>query len=229
MPPAEFDAYAADYDAQHAASIRLSGEEPDYFARYKAEDAARALAAAGLEPARILDFGAGIGNAVPHLQRAFPSSRLTALDVSDASLQQAQARALRPIDIASYDGSTLPFADGSFDFAFTACVFHHIDEEDHVRLLGEIRRVLSARGRFMLFEHNPYNPLTRHAVANCPFDEHAVLITAPEMRRRLLKAGFTQVQRTYRIFFPAPLAALRPLERALGWLPLGAQYSLLAR
>ena len=53
-----------------------------------------------------------------------------------------------------------------------------------------------------------------------------MLISAPGMRRRLLKAGFTQVQR---IFFPAPLAALRPLERALGCLSLGAQYSLLAR
>ena len=56
-----------------------------------------------------------------------------------------------------------------------------------------------------------------------------MLTSALEMRRRLLKVGFTQVQRTYRIFFPTPLVALRPLERAMGWLSLGAQYSVLAR
>jgi hypothetical protein len=31
------------------------------------------------------------------------------------------------------------------------------------------------------------------------------------------------------LFFPAMLAPLRPLERGLGWLPLGAQYVLVAR
>jgi len=80
----------------------------------------------------------------------------------------------------------------------------------------------------MLFEHNPWNPLTQHAVRNCPFDENAVLIAAPEMRRRLIKCGFGTIKTDYRTFFPAPLAALRPLERFLGWLPIGAQYSLFA-
>jgi hypothetical protein len=33
----------------------------------------------------------------------------------------------------------------------------------------------------------------------------------------------------YRVFFPHALAALRPLERLLAWLPLGAQYYVCAR
>ena len=49
------------------------------------------------------------------------------------------------------------------------------------------------------------------------------------MRRRLRAAGFADVRLTWRLFFPGPLAALRPLERGLGWLPMGAQYSLMAR
>jgi len=81
----------------------------------------------------------------------------------------------------------------------------------------------------MLFEHNPWNPATQHAVRTCPFDANAVLISAPEMRRRFRAAGFTDVELRWTLFFPGFLAALRPLERAMGWLPLGAQYCLLAR
>lgn len=229
MSQAEFDAYVDEYEAQHAASVKLSGEDPDFFAAYKAAEAARVMAAAGIAPARIMDFGAGRGNCIAHLQRAFPAAALTALDVSARSLTHCEARAIRPIEAVCYDGRTLPFESGSFDLVFTACVFHHIPEADHVRLLGEIRRTLGPEGRFVLFEHNPWNPLTRHAVATCPFDKNAVLISAPEMRRRFRAAGFTDVALRWTLFFPAILASLRPLERGLGWLPLGAQYMLVAR
>lgn len=228
MKSAEFDAIAATYESQHAASIRLSGEEPDFFARYKIEETARALRAEGIVPRRILDFGSGIGNAVPHLQSFFPDAEVICLDVSANSLAQAQQRALWPVTTVAYDGQTIPCDDDSFDFVFTACVFHHIEPQDHIRLLAEIRRVLAPAGRFVLFEHNPWNPLTRHAVRNCPFDANAILISGPEMRRRFRRAGFERTSLDYRMFFPAMLARLRPLERALGWLPAGAQYSIIA-
>jgi hypothetical protein len=41
MEKAEFDQFAAEYLAQHAANIRASGESPEFFARYKVEDACR--------------------------------------------------------------------------------------------------------------------------------------------------------------------------------------------
>lgn len=229
MSQAEFDAYVDAYEAQHAQSVRLSGEDPEFFAEYKAIEAARAMAAAGLAPQRIMDFGAGRGNCIAHLQRAFPDAALTALDVSSRSLTDCVGRAIRPLETVCYDGQSLPFDDASFDLIFTACVFHHIPAKDHIRLLAEIRRTLTSKGRFILFEHNPWNPLTRHAVATCPFDANAVLISAPEMRRRLRAAGFADVALRWTLFFPAFLAPLRPLERALGWLPLGAQYCLVAR
>lgn len=229
MSQAEFDAYVDEYDAQHAQSVRLSGEDPEFFAEYKAKEAARVMADTGTPPQRIMDFGAGRGNCIAHLQRAFPDAALTALDVSSRSLTHCAARAIRPLETVCYDGQTLPFADASFDLVFTACVFHHIPAEDHIRLLAEIRRTLAPKGRFILFEHNPWNPLTRHAVATCPFDANAVLISAPEMRRRLRAAGFGDVGLKWTLFFPAFAAPLRPLERMLGWLPLGAQYCLVAR
>jgi hypothetical protein len=75
----------------------------------------------------------------------------------------------------------------------------------------------------MLFEHHPWNPLMRHAVNTCPFDENAVLISGPEMRRRMRDTGFKDVSVTRRLFVPGALRRLRPLEPCLAWLPLGAQ------
>lgn len=225
---AEFDAVADDYRQQHASSIRLSGEEPDFFARYKIEATADAMATLGLMPRRILDFGAGVGNSLPHLQEIFPQSEVTCLDVSARSLELCRERALRPVEVLHSDGRTIAAQDASFDLVFTACVFHHIDPATHVTHLLEIRRVLAPAGRLVLFEHNPWNPLTQHAVRTCEFDRDAILISAPEMRIRFRAAGFADVSVDYRMFFPAALAALRPLERGLRWLPLGAQYSIIA-
>ena len=229
MSEAEFDAVAADYQAQHAAATRLAGEDTGYFAQYKAADA-RALAnAAGCAPRRILDFGSGIGNAVAPLQANFPEARLTCLDVSAASLAVSRQLHGDTAEYRCYDGEALPDDLGQFDLIFTACVFHHIPAAAHVDLLRQLRRHLAPGGRFVLFEHTPWNPLTRHSVNTCPFDANAVLISAPQMRARALDSGFAEARVRYRLFFPGPLAALRPLEKWLTGVPMGAQYSLVAR
>jgi SAM-dependent methyltransferase len=125
--------------------------------------------------------------------------------------------------------SQIPVADASFDIVFTACVFHHIDHSGHTHWLAEIKRVLVPGGVFGLFEHNPWNPLTRRAVNTCPFDENARLISMPNMRTRLREAGFNVLRSRFTFFFPSFLRGLRALETRMGWLPLGGQYFLLAQ
>lgn len=223
---AEFDRYASTYAEQHEASVALSGEEPEYFAKYKIDDLVRVCELLGAHPARILDFGAGIGNSLGPMQQAFPDALISGIDVSAESLEACREVAREGTDLRCYDGQTIPYDEGTFDVVFAACVFHHIPAEQHVALIGEIRRVLKPDGRFVLYEHNPWNTLTVRAVRNCPFDENAVLIAAPEMTRRLRSAGFGQVERRFRVFFPRLLSALRPLEWSLSPLPLGAQYML---
>jgi ubiquinone/menaquinone biosynthesis C-methylase UbiE len=220
----EFDRFAAEYEEAHAASIKLSGEQPVYFHRYKIADLATEVAAANIKPERILDFGGGVGNSLPFMRSAFPQAEIVCLDPSRRSLEIAERRFPGLASFQDFDGENIPFGDGVFDVAFTACVFHHIPEAMHQRLLGEIERVLRKPGMFLLYEHNPLNPLTRNAVKNCVFDENAVLIRASEMRQRILSSGFVRAGVRYRVFFPRMLSALRPMERALKSIPLGAQY-----
>ena len=78
----------------------------------------------------------------------------------------------------------------------------------------------------MIYEHNPLNPLTVRAVNTCPLDENAVLIGGREMMRRCNAQGFLNSRLEYRVFFPAALRQLRPLENHLRWLPAGAQYAI---
>jgi len=222
---AEFDKFAADYLSTHQRNVAISGETPEYFARYKIDIVRRLWNAAGLaEPRAILDFGTGVGNSLPHLARAFPRSAITALDVSAKSLAIAESRFAGLARFVRHGGGELPLADGGADLIFSSCVFHHIDAAEHVGVLTQLRRILAPGGRLVIFEHNPLNPVTRYIVATCEFDENAVLIPAGVFRDRQRAAGFAHVRRTYTGFFPGPLRALRPLERFMSALPLGAQY-----
>ena len=229
MDRAEFDQFADEYQALHRANIKASGEGPEFFAEYKIRDLARWVRRLAPEQPRILDFGAGVGNSVPFFARYLPGAALTCLDVSPRSLDIARERFPGQADYRLFDGKRLPFDDGAFDVAFTACVFHHVPADEHVALMKELRRVLASGGFFVIFEHNPWNPLTARAVRDCPFDENAVLIDAPTLQRRLMAAGFRATRKRYRIFFPGFLKALRVCEPWLSWLPLGAQYYILAR
>ena len=65
MDSAEFDKFADEYLAVHARNIAITGEQPEFFAEYKVRDVHEILAAEGRPVARILDFGAGIGNSAP--------------------------------------------------------------------------------------------------------------------------------------------------------------------
>ena len=127
MDAAEFDVFAEEYLATHQKNLKISGEEPDYFARYKLDELRRLWTQKGYpEPAAMLDFGCGIGASLPQLARVFPGAKLTGLDVSAKSLEIAGRLHPGVAELVQYDGDTPPFPEASFDLIFSACVFHHI-------------------------------------------------------------------------------------------------------
>ena len=178
---------------------------------------------------KILDFGAGVGNSIPYFHEYFPQADLTCLDVSEKCLAIAERRFPDQATFRLFDGVSVPLEDASFDIVFTACVFHHITANQHIDLITQLHGVLRPGGILVIFEHNPYNPLTVKAVNSCEFDENAVLIPPKLMEKRVGDAGFSETAHSFRIFFPGFLRALRGIEKYMRWLPLGAQYYVVAR
>lgn len=225
METSEFDQYADSYYRDHSRNISASGEEPEFFADYKIADTRRLTM--GRRVSRILDFGSGIGNSIPFFRAYFPESYVVCADTSRRSLDIAAQRFPGPEHrLVIKDGVGLDVEDRYFDLCFAACVFHHIPHDRHRFWLGELSRVTAPWGMLIIFEHNPLNPVTRAVVRACPFDVDARLIAAGRLAQEMRSQGWTHLRCEYRIFFPRMLARLRPLERLLTSVPLGAQYSL---
>lgn len=224
---AEFDLLADEYDALHRKNVAITGEEPAFFAEYKIADFARLVAQRGTPSRDILDFGSGIGNSIPWFRKYFPQARLSCADVSARSIEVASSRFPGPERYVRV-GDDVPLQDGSQDLVFTACVFHHIPHEQHFRWLRELRRLVRPGGLLAIYEHNPANPLTVHAVRTCELDRNARLVGPTQLRKHAAQSGWRNVRIAYKLFFPHALRFLRPLERELEWCPVGAQYRLVA-
>ena len=229
MDKAEFDRFADAYYEQHRENVAVTGEGPEYFAEYKIRQLRQIVEREQIGVSRICDFGSGIGNSIPFFRTYFPDAALTSSDVSERSLTLGKQRYPGNGNCVLIEEGRIPCDTGSFDVAFSACVFHHIPHGEHVMWLKELHRITRPGGLIAIFEHNPLNPLTVHAVNTCPFDENARLIFAGSLSKRLRDAGWTSPRIQYNLFFPRALARLRPLESRLGWLPLGAQYVAFAR
>lgn len=227
MNSPEFDRYAESYRRLHAENIRITGEAPDYFARYKARHASR-LAANRLPVPRILDFGCGIGTAIPFLREYFPHCEIIGADVSPASIDIAREHAGSVAGFVTMSEESIPAGDGHFGLVFVSCVLHHVPAERHALALGEIRRVMAPGALLVIYEHNPWNPLTVRAVKACEFDENAVLVSAARMRQAVQFAAFSRPRTRFIVFYPNFLRFLRWSEPLLAWLPLGAQYCVSA-
>ncbi|MDR3733930.1 MAG: class I SAM-dependent methyltransferase [Acidobacteriaceae bacterium] len=225
---AEFDLLADEYHDLHKVNVAITGEGPEYFAEYKIADLSMLARKKGFAVDRILDFGSGIGNSIPHFRKYFSGSKITCADVSARSIDISQRRFVGDESYLLLD-EEIPLASHSQDIVFSACVFHHIPHKQHQHWLTELRRITRPNGLLAIYEHNPLNPLTLHAVNTCPLDVNARLIRGGIMRHRATTSGWGHARVDYRLFFPAILRPLRPLEQHLGWLCFGAQYRMTAR
>ena len=214
----EFDRFADTYDKTLKESIPAGLEEDEYFARYKVDFMARATRDRVVS--RILDFGCGPGRSLAHLTQAFPQASVCGYDPSAESVRLAAER--HPGARVTADWESL--AGEAFDLIFVANVFHHIPRAEIASWLQRCGILLSAPGRIFVFEHNPWNPVTRHVFEHCPFDVDAKMIARPELIALGKQAGLDVAASAFTLFFPKPLKLLRPIERWLKWLPLGAQY-----
>lgn len=222
-----FDGVADRYSETIDESLGRFGVSHDFFTRHKARLIAQLLAGRKRDPARmdLLDVGCGIGQIHDLIGSGFRS--VTGVDVSSASIEQAQAR-FPDFRYLAYDGERLPFPDAAFDMTMAICVFHHVPSAQWQALASEMLRTLRPGGLALVIEHNPWNPVTRRIVNTCPIDRDAVLLTRGTMVDLFQTSGEAEVMARSVLTIPPKTDLLMMIDGWFGRLPLGAQYWCLA-
>lgn len=220
----DFDQFASNYDTLLNEVIKITGVSGDYFNEYKIKELKEHLK--DIHPTQILDFGCGHGRSVFYMTKYFPNTEVHGVDLSSESIIKAKEKKINSAIFTDFNGKDLPYADNSFDIVFTSMVFHHIEHKLHNEVLADIYRVIRPGGKFIIFEHNPFNPLTKKAVNECEFDKDAILLKPSYTRKMVKKAGFDKIESNFTIFMPRTkfFSLLLKLEKHLKWMPIGAQY-----
>jgi SAM-dependent methyltransferase len=216
MKPVDFDGHAADYNANLKKQLSFFDADDKYFAEYKIRIVKEKLL---YPPERILEYGCGIGRNLKALKIYFPKARISGCDISRESLRYAKEYPFATLYLLGRDTIR-----EKFDLVFISCVFHHVEPVLRKGIVSEIYRLLEESGQVFVFEHNPFNPVTRRLVDKCPFDTGAVLLSCKELGRLFTSAKFRKIEHQYTLFFPTRFKAWRQMEKYLGWLPLGGQY-----
>jgi SAM-dependent methyltransferase len=176
-----------------------------------------------------LDVGCGTGVLAERL--ADSGYEMSGVDPSDGMLDILRARAPE-IHAEQASGTSLPFADDSFDLVLTVAVMHHIADPTDVHLtLGEMVRVLKPGGRVLVWDHNPRNPYWSRLMARVPQDTgEERLISEEEVLAGLRSAGgrillSTQLGMVPDFTPPGALRAAAVAERTFERTPVVRRYA----
>lgn len=228
MTDTDYDKYQDRYREELDRAVSFAGTSHDFFTRAKADQLVRLARRHLGKTTRLdaLDVGCGIGLTDRHLAGHFHT--LTGTDVSPGVLEAA-GRENPGVRYELAERGRLPFDDGAFDLAFAVCVVQVVTPAERPQFVAELARVTRPGGLVVLFEHNPYNPLTRLVVRRCEFGEDARMLGMAEAERLLQENGVAPVDRGFLLLFPSRRRRPLAVERALRRFPFGAQYYLAGR
>lgn len=228
MTAPAFDSHADDYEADCMHGLAVSGESKEFFARGRLGYLASVLAGRRTPPpARILDFGCGVGDVSALLAEMFSAATVLGVDPSTRCVERARGAHTSPR--VSFDALERAEAVRQpADLIHVNGVLHHVPPADRPALVASLRAWIAPGGVLAVFENNPINPGTRLVMSRIQFDRDAQPLTAWTARGLLERGGFRVLEIGYLFYFPRPLRALRPIERYLLRLPLGAQYGIVA-
>ena len=216
----EFDQYSNNYDTLFKENIRSLANDVNYFAKYKIKILKNRLRS---YPKKILEYGCGTGKNLKFLKKEFNESELYGYDPSIESIKIA-----KKINLDTKFFDSRKEIDGEFDIILIACVLHHINPHELESNLKFIKDKLSNNGVVFIFEHNPFNPLTRYLVSTCPFDKNAVLLRRSKLIKILQRLEYKNINSEYCMFFPERLSFLNSIEIFLTKIPIGGQYLVFA-
>ena len=231
-PGPEFDSLAKDYD-QHTNNFfkRLLGGSGSVFIERKAKllinELKHRYSEKELNKRRILDFGCGTGTLLSQLKIHGYPGYLEGCDTSSKMIEQARNRLpfLPPESLWNIDESSQK--EETYDAMVCSAVLHHVQPDDRKALAHKIVSWLKAGGLFVVFEHNPFNPMTRFMVARSPLDQNAVLLSPNEVLSLFTEAGLERQLTRHFFFLPPRLPFSETFDAFLSWLPIGGQYAII--
>ncbi len=147
-----------------------------------------------LEPACVLDVGAGTGDAAAALARRFKRSRVICLDFATGMLRQARRRQsmFRKLHLVCGDAACLPLTDASVDLIFCSLVLQWCP--DPTRVFQEFARILRPHGVVTLSTLGP-DTLTELKQAFTTVDDEVHVNTFPDMHLvgdAMVRAGLAE-------------------------------------
>ena len=109
-----------------------------------------------IDPARVLDLGAGTGELTRSIGKRYRRSRVVALDISQAMLRVARAKTWRLLSRQQFvcgDAESLPLASESMDLVLSNATLQWCSNPD--RVFSEILRLLKPGALFMFSTVGP--------------------------------------------------------------------------
>lgn len=141
----------------------------------------------------VLEIGCGTGNLAQLIKRRYPTATMIGLDPDPRALQLAKHKAdRRGVEIRFDQGfaGELPYPDASFDRVVSSLMFHHLDDDEKVAALREVRRVLRPGGELHLLDFtgggHPHGSASRRLAA----------VAGDQIPELMRSAGFVNVGRT---------------------------------
>lgn len=119
----------------------------------------------------ILDFGCGTATLTIMAKELFPEAFVYGVDIDSKVLGIAEQKVKKQnlnICLDTYDGSILPYQDGTFDKVVTSLVFHHLKRNQKLVALREIFRVLKSNGELHICDFGKSESLFMGAVSFIP-------------------------------------------------------------
>lgn len=138
---------------------------------------------------KCLEIGSGSGYGSISLVREFPGIKLTATDLDEAQIEEAERNIGRAglrgrIELKQADATNLPFPAQSFDLVVCYGALHHIPEYE--KAIQEMFRVLKQGSKLLVAE--PPQQLFKHII-KLLFPPEATF-TMDQIRSSLLQTGF---------------------------------------